>query len=423
MKSAGLLLLSALVLAPIAVTSPARAQAPAPTDSVTANQKALDEAKKQEQQQLDLEAQKQKELEDLRSKAAKNRGLASQLKGQENQILSQLRRVERDLGLTRRRLRTLEQRRAQLDREHDVAQQNLVRTQQSLTDQRAVLGRRLRSMYKLGPAREMEFLLSTRSFAELLSRWDFLVRVARQDRALLQGIQSQKEQVLATETRIEGNLKALEKNKRATASENRRLAALRTQHTRNMEQIKNQREAYEAAAAELERTARSVQKLLAQLEAKRKSETEKARAEGRPAQPYSGEFAKGRGALDWPVRGKIVGAFGPETHPRFGTTTLNNGIDIAAPAGTPVRSVAKGRVEFTNDDFASFGQVVVVNHGDGYYTLYGHLSEILVTTGQEVQAGQSIGRVGDSGTSLKGTVLHFEVRKGGTALNPEDWLQ
>jgi len=66
---------------------------------------------------------------------------------------------------------------------------------------------------------------------------------------------------------------------------------------------------------------------------------------------------------------------------------------------------------------------VVLNHGDGYYTLYGHLSEILVAQGQEVQPGQPVGRVGDTGTSLRGTVLHFEVRKGGAALNPEDWLK
>ena len=119
----------------------------------------------------------------------------------------------------------------------------------------------------------------------------------------------------------------------------------------------------------------------------------------------------------------MVGHFGPEKHPRFGTVTLNNGIDIQAPAGTPVQSAGKGRVDYISEDYGTLGQIVVLNHGDGYYTLYGHLSEILVAQGQEVRPGQPIGRVGDSGTSLKGTVLHFELRKGGAALDPVDWLK
>ena len=80
-------------------------------------------------------------------------------------------------------------------------------------------------------------------------------------------------------------------------------------------------------------------------------------------------------------------------------------------------------MDYSSEDYGSFGAIVVLNHGDGYYTLYGHLSEIAVAQGQEVEAGQIVGRVGDSGTSLKGTVLHFEIRKGAQALNPEDWLK
>jgi len=122
------------------------------------------------------------------------------------------------------------------------------------------------------------------------------------------------------------------------------------------------------------------------------------------------------------VRGQLVGNFGPEKHPRFGTVINNNGIDIAADIGTPVRSVAKGRVEYTSDDYASYGPIVIIDHGDGYRTLYAHLSEINVAVGQEIASGAVIGRVGEAG-SLKGPVLHFEVRKGGAALDPAGWLK
>jgi len=101
---------------------------------------------------------------------------------------------------------------------------------------------------------------------------------------------------------------------------------------------------------------------------------------------------------------------------------MNNGIDIQASIGTPVHVVAKGRVDYTSEDYGTYGQMIIVNHGDGYYTLYGHLSSIAVATGQEVTAGQTIGQSGDTG-SLKGPVLHFEIRKGSTALNPQSWLR
>ena len=396
-----------LLLLPLGLAAPARGRAQ--TDS-------LEATRRQEREQAGLETQKKQELEDIRRRAAESREAAGRLKGQESRVLAQLRKVERDLGLTRRRLRQLELRRRALDRELGATQQALTRNLQSLNDQRELLAHRLRRMYMLGASRELEFLLSTRSFAELMARWDYLVLVARQDRSLLDDITQRKEQVEATQQQIEGSLTAIRHNESQKSRETRQLDALRRERAQSVEQIRTQRQAFEAAAGELERTARQIQKLLSQLEARRRG------AGGRETEPYTGEFAKGRGSLDWPVRGKITGQFGPETHPRFGTTTLNNGIDIETAVGSPVRAVARGRVDYVSEEFGTYGQIVILNHGDGYYTLYGHLSEILVAVGQGIQAAQVIARSGDTG-SLKGPVLHFEVRKGGTPLNPEDWLQ
>jgi septal ring factor EnvC (AmiA/AmiB activator) len=363
-----------------------------------------------------LEAAKRQEYERTLRAAQEKRETARRLRTQENKALVQLKRTERELNLTRGRLRTLQQKRRRLDERLDVTRVDLERSTQSLNLQRDRLARRLRNLYKFGAAREIEFLLSPRSFAQLLQRWDFLVMVAEQDRVLLEDVQARKETVEADKQHIESNLTEIEKNARRTDTENRRLAELRRQRATSVHSIQSQRQANEAAAAELERTARAIKRLLAELERRRKEESQRA------PQPYTGDFARGQGRLDWPLRGTLVGRFGPEKHPRWGTTTLNNGVDIEAPVGSPVHSVAKGRVDYTSEDFGTYGQMVILNHGDGYYTLYGHLSEILVSVGQEVQAGQVIARSGDTG-SLRGPILHFEVRKGGTPLDPGDWLQ
>jgi len=369
-----------------------------------------------------LEAQQRRQLDELNRQAREKREAARQLKGQESQALVQLRRTEKSLNATRRRLKNLENRSRNLDVQIQVTRADLERNLDALARQKVRLGRRLRALYKYGAARELEFLLSTSSFGQLLARWDYVVMIAEQDRLLLQDIEQRKAQVEVSQEKLQGTLDQVHRTAKSTERESQNLTALRESRQQSVKTIQEQRTTYEAAAAELEKNARSLAKLLSDLERKRVAESQRALATGRNPQPYTGDFARGRGALDWPVRGNVVGRFGPETHPKWGTTTMNNGIDIEAPMGAAVRAVARGRVEYTSDDYAGYGEIVILNHGDGYYTLYAHLSDILVAQGAAVESGQTIGRVGDTG-SLKGTVLHFEVRKGGNALDPQQWLK
>jgi murein hydrolase activator len=358
-------------------------------------------------------AEQRAQLEALQRQAREKREAAAGLRKQENTAVRQLGRTDRDLTATRRRLRQLQTRARRLDLQLDATRLDLDRNLSRLADQRAALRKRLRSMYKFGPARELEFLLSTQSFAQLLARWDYLVMVAEQARGMLEQVRERKEVVETLEHRLEGHRAQVASTSQQTSAENKRLAVQRASRQQALRGIQSQRKEYEAAAAQLERDAAALKRLIARLEQRRAT----------AAVPYTGDFARGRGQLDWPARGGVVGRFGLETNPRFPNVKVpNNGIDIGVPVGTAVRAVGKGRVEYTSDSYASYGQIIILNHGDSYYTLYAHLSDIAVSVGQEVTAGQTIGRSGDTG-SLKGAILHFEVRKGGTALNPEDWLQ
>jgi murein hydrolase activator len=375
------------------------------------NQDSVTVARERERER-ELEAQKRRELEDIERQARESREAAGVLKGKEKSALRDLRGTERRLSSSRKRLRTLLQNGKKLDQQLEVTRVDLQRAESTLEQQRSKLARRLRNMYKQGAGRELEFLLSTSTIPQLLARWDFLVMVAEQDRLLLEDVTQRREDVISAKQRLELDREKVEKNANRTAAERSRLAKQQQERSATVKRITTQREAYEAAAAELEKTARDIKKLLADLEARRK----------RGGIPYTGNFKAGKGHLAWPVRGPLVGHFGPEKHPKWGTTTVNNGIDIQAAMGTPVHAVAKARVDYVSEDYGTYGEMIVLNHGDGYYTLYGHLSLISVTQGQEVASGQVIGQVGDTG-SLKGTVLHFEVREGGSALDPTDWLE
>jgi len=117
----------------------------------------------------------------------------------------------------------------------------------------------------------------------------------------------------------------------------------------------------------------------------------------------------------------VVSEYGAQIHPRFGTKTFRNGIDIDVAEGTGIAAVYGGQVLYTGW-FRGYGNLIIVDHGTEYYTLYGHAAEIKVKEGDEVKQGQMIGTVGDTG-SLQGPRLYFEVRHEGKPQDPARWLQ
>ncbi len=125
-----------------------------------------------------------------------------------------------------------------------------------------------------------------------------------------------------------------------------------------------------------------------------------------------------RGALDWPVIGPLAGRFGQSNHTAAGD--VRNGIEVAAPEGTPVRAVHPGAVSFA-DSFTGYGTLVIVDHGAGHYSLYGYLSSMTVARGDYVQAGQELGRVGLAPAGPP--ALYFEVRVDGRSVDPVQWLR
>jgi septal ring factor EnvC (AmiA/AmiB activator) len=132
------------------------------------------------------------------------------------------------------------------------------------------------------------------------------------------------------------------------------------------------------------------------------------------------EAPSDRNRLPWPLNGPVLTRFGSQKHPQFGTMVFRRGIDISARIGDEVKAVAAGEV-VKADWFKGYGKLVIIDHKDGMYTLYGNLSQLDVNNGDRVEAGQTIGLAGDTG-SLRGAKLYFEVRRNGEAEDPLQWL-
>jgi septal ring factor EnvC (AmiA/AmiB activator) len=220
-----------------------------------------------------------------------------------------------------------------------------------------------------------------------------------------------------TKTRLESRKRELDRLATETQRERAALARLTAERRKLLMSVRSDARSNEKAQDEIRRASQRIQGLIEQLEKARIAHERGAPGEA----PLFGDFSKNKGRLSWPVTGRVARGYGNERNPRFGTSTFNSGIDIAAAFGTPIKSVARGRVDYVNW-LEGFGKCAILNHGGGFYTLYAHASEISVPVGKEVAAGEVIGRVGDTGSTI-GTALHFEIRKGKLPLNPLEWLR
>ncbi len=358
-------------------------------------------------------ARRRSELSVLKRQIDSERQQAQALKGRESQMLSELERIDRQVNAVERYLTKLaEQEEAFGKRLTELAEEISTR-ELELEASRARLNARIRQLYKDGRPTLVEIVFGAESLPDVMRRIDMNHRLADEETKLMGSIRQAQDELLAAQREVEKSRFEIQLIQEEKDSEHQELVTLKEERQRRLGEIKSQRASREQAIVELRAAGKALEELIETLESQ-------IAAEGEDFVPLAGPFAEARGKLPWPVRGKVIASFGKHTNPD-GTATRNNGLDIRAAAGQPVRAVAAGKVAF-RDWLTGYGNCVLLNHGGGYYTFYAHASEVLVTVGQTVESGDVIARVGDTG-SLKGTALHFEVRQGAKALNPHKWLQ
>ncbi|MDI6809395.1 MAG: peptidoglycan DD-metalloendopeptidase family protein [Candidatus Eisenbacteria bacterium] len=393
---------------------------PAKTPSKTASKVPPKKTPQQEPvSEGDVEKQKG-ELEALRRELSKTRKEAAELAGKQRTAEKSLKIVETELSLTERLIQKLSRREEMLNAQLEKTREEISVALVEMENRRTILAWRVRGIYKYGEGKELEMLVSSRSLAELFKKYHYLMSVAQQDRVLLFQLKSKKEEIERKERKLDAAHREIVALQAEKEREKKNLETLRGQRKQALADIKAKRKESEKQIAKLENAQKKLQALIAELERKRREEIAK-KLPPKKEWVASSVFAQNKGSLQWPTEGEVISRFGRSRHERFGTETFNNGIDIKAARGAPIKSVGKGRVEYV-DWLSGYGKCVIINHGGGYYTFYAHGSEITVRPGDEVQAGQLIGKVGDT-DSLSGDCLHFEIRRGKDSLDPQGWLR
>lgn len=354
-------------------------------------------------------------LDSIRVALQKSRERFVQLGKEVGNNVKRLEAMEQSLALSQEYLASMGGRRDSVEKRIVRLSDSLQLNNKNLTKIRTVMKKRLRFLYKTGKPNIMETILTTGNILESLYKMRYFDELNNYDRMLLEKIDSTQHRIVQQKKSLEAEKLELISLKKQKEEESVTLLAEHKKRKKLLEDITNEKTAYEAAIKNLEKSQNELNSIVSVLKKKREQTRRKI------GDKQTVKFAKLKGKLAWPVRGKVSQKFGKIVHPVYHTVTMNNGIDIRAGKGKVVSAVAEGVVEYIGF-MHGYGRFVIINHYNNYLTVYAHLQRSDVTKDDFVLAGSPIGLVGESG-SLDGVKLHFQIRHGGEVLNPSEWLK
>lgn len=343
------------------------------------------------------------QLNDVQQQIEVQQNKVNKAQRQVDSVADQLRVVQTELDVANGEYNDVRSKLAYTEQQIELNTSILAKAEKDLVSRSNVLNRRMRDVYENGQVSYLEVLLGSADFGDFTTRMDILKRVLNQDVTLIAKIKAERQLIITKKAELEQDRAAVLELKKV-AEEKRSLIQQRKQERQAvLDTAVNQRDVAERAYNELQETSRQIERMI------------------RSQSGRQSMAAGATGAMIWPAEGPITSPYGWRTHPIFGTQRYHSGIDIGADYGDTVLA-ADGGVVIYSDWMGGYGKAVIIDHGSGISTLYGHNSELLVSEGQRVRKGQPISKVGSTGYST-GPHLHFEVRENGSPSDPMRYLQ
>lgn len=348
-------------------------------------------------------ADKKDDLKDVHNEMNQTKKELNEGKKEESKLSSQIKGIESEIANAEKEIGALQGNISNTESQIQEKLKKLNQIQAEMDEQNDNLNKRLRAMYKNGNSGFLEVLLGSENITDFMTNMDMVQKIFNNDMDVLQSMEEQHKKINSEKKSLEALQAKLEASKQEEAA---RQASLQTDRNK-VAALKS-----EVAADNAE-----LSKQLAALAA----EADRITAEIQALQNSAGNTQfLGSGKLGWPVSGRITSEFTNRINPITGKAEKHLGLDIAVPTGTPIAAAEKGTVIKAGWN-NSYGNMVIVDHGGGIATLYGHNSRLAVSVGTQVTRGQTIAYAGSTGMST-GSHCHFEVRVNGQYQNPRNWL-
>lgn len=386
----------------------------------------------------------QNQLSDVQGQMAEQTQKKNDAEAVIGNVSEKLRIIQDNLNAATNEYKSISSQLADTEKQIAEMQVKLKEEQAKLEKREKVFRVRIRDIYMHGQLSYLDVVLGAKDFNDFANRVDLLRRVIAADMDLITAIRQQRDEIQQVQQELES-----QRQKQSVLKENAaQKKAEIEQHKKEQQAILYKAETDKATAEEayreLEASSQSIGEMLRQRAAARAAAAAAAEAEaaaqhqasassqadagdagtsddsGSTEPDYSYQPVSGSGAFIWPVNGVITSPYGYRTHPIFGTTIYHSGIDIGVDYGTPVHAADSG-VVVEAGWISGYGYAVVIDHGNGLSTLYGHNESLNVSSGQSVSQGQVIAYAGSTGNST-GPHVHFEVRSNGDPVDPSAYL-
>ncbi len=336
---------------------------------------------------------------DITNKSNQARGQLNQLTYTADKIKAQMTQLEKQIATAQTLLNQKQTAYGQAQQQVLAVQKELEQKQKELEERQVALGKRAKAIYESGEVSHFELLIQAENLRDLITRIEYFTILVDNDRQLLVDIQTEKEQITKKTLELQSKRDQAAKLAAEAASVKADLDKAKSQQRQALEQNRKSQLAAIESIERFEAEANAWNDKIRKLQAARQG--------------------SGSGSITtWPVQNyySISSPFGMRTHPITGKRSMHTGIDIPAPSGKQITAAGAGVVIMAGWN-AAYGNMLIIDHGKGISTLYGHLLSLKVSEGQSVPANRLVGFVGSTGWST-GAHLHFEIREGGNPVNP-----
>jgi len=369
--------------------------------------KESEESKKQAEQNRDT----------LKSGLTDIKELLNSLESAKGNLESYITQLDADLSDISTKIDSLNEMITEKEADIETTQAALSEAKQMEEEQYNAMKQRIRFMYEKGSSSYVEMLFSSGSFVDFLNKAEFINKISEYDREMLDQYIETKNQIAEAEAELEEEQEDLEDTKADLAVEQDAVETLISSKEEEITVYESDISNKEQAVEEYEAEIAAQDQLIKDLEASILAEKKRLLEENKSAIVYDG------GQFAWPAPQytRISDDYGYRIHPILGVQQFHNGVDMAAPSGSPILAAYDGEVVAASYS-STMGNYIMINHGDGLYTIYMHASSLGVSTGQVVARGEQIACVGSTGRST-GPHLHFGVRLNGSYVSPWNYLQ
>jgi len=348
------------------------------------------------------------ELKRVQEEMLEQKKRLTEAQERESSVLNEIEDVNRKLVKIETELRKYKRTLKQTEAEIAEVIAEIAKTRTSIERQKNWLKRKLRMMQKIGYSGDIVMLLiSAEDISQMMRVWKYLENITRHEHGVLVSYRENLKKLDKKNDELQILKAELQKNEEKIQTKENELSEKKKSKETILSSVRREKAAHQRMLSELREASRRLRELIKESS---KSDT------------YSGTgYPRLKGKLPWPAEGRLAIPYGSQKDPQFATPVFRNGIHIQTDSDADAKSVYEGKVIFA-EWFKGFGQLVIVNHGSGYHTLYGNLSEIFSRVGDIIKENQVIGKVGTSGI-LNSPGLYFEIRYKGKPLDPIQWLK